>query len=234
MKKSLAVLTLACVYLFAMAQDTTSKFSIGPFVSANLAGRFLTIDEDTWEEDVAYNFDGEASKPGYSFGLLTGYAIHKKITLLSGFSLTNNGYLRKKTARTHTSSGITGTITHTKKMYNYYYIDLPVLVKYNYFRKGKISLYAIAGLEANFNFANQRAYRYWTNYGRQRDREKANVPLMHNCTVTSGIGIDVALNTRTSLSIQPTYRQMLKRMGSGAVKTRLWSVGLAVGIQTSL
>src|SRR5688572_28592911 len=118
--KTFTLLVLSCVYTFLSAQDTISKFSVGPYISATLAGRFLTI-EDYLGEVAAYDFDGERSNPGCSFGLLTGYAVHQKITLLTAFSLTNNGYLKQKTEATHTPSPIMGTATHKKRMYKYYY-----------------------------------------------------------------------------------------------------------------
>jgi hypothetical protein len=123
-------------------------------------------------------------------------------------------------------------------VYHHYHIDVPVQVKYTFFKKKKISLYALAGAEANFNVANKYTTTIW--YGNEKERETREIQTFsnefqkYNCSVIAGIGMDVAFNSRIALFVQPTYRQMLIPMMDAPIRRRLYLVGLTTGVTVSI
>ncbi len=249
MKNTVAFFLLAFISARAFAQEKKSKFSLSAFISPTVAHRILRADNSVPDAIKEVYNDIETPKLGYSAGLLASYAVHEKVRIQTGISFSNNGYLFKKNDLTFgnqfNGTGFdpalfpNGMPDAIKIVYQHYYIDVPVQVKYTFLKKKKLSFYAVAGTEANFNLSNKKTVTFW--YEDDKDRETTDDNLnggyeyrKYNCSVTGGVGMDIALGSKVNIFVQPTYRQMLFSIVDAPLERRLYSVGLATGASINL
>ncbi len=252
MKRRITIFFILSHSILTFAQESKAKFSLSIFISPNLASRILSADNSIPEQIVNIFNEIEDVKFGYSGGILAGYSFNPKLSLQAGISITDNGYrIAKNDLRWGSqfdSTGFnpaipppSGSPTAIKFIYRHYFIDIPIQVKYSFFTKKKIGIYAVAGTEINFNIGNRQVVTYWYGDNKERENMKDKLPDGNeygtcNLSVIAGMGIDFSLNSMTTLFIQPTYRQMLLSdvTNHPPIKRRYYSVGLVTGVTFNL
>ena len=245
MNYKIILCSLCLISSFAVAQEMNSKFSLGGFISPNISYRTLKIADDypiTGLENI-WN-ESENPKAGYSAGIIATYDVRKKISLQTGIGFSNNGYSTEKRSSwflnqfnnnnfNPTIGGSTSPAAWSN-FNNAFYLDIPILVKYKFLEK-KVGLYVIGGMEANFFVAGNTIVTYYYNDGREeKEKIKTKIPRVFNISAVIGMGVDIKLNPKTTLFIQPTFRYMLVPISKDAIKTRFYSCGLNVGVAVSL
>lgn len=247
MKKQLLCLAFAACCFTAWAQKSESKFSIGFLLSPNLAYRTQCgtnyVDPNFWSPYFLYHHDTDLPKLGFSGGVLGVYSFNDRWKIQTGLTVSNNGWRIEKRDITWTN------FTAYAAQLNFYHLDIPAQVKYIFLKKEKYGLFAIAGIEANFNVSNRYIDIRW--YGDEKTRTKTDFReyelswyengeyVYHefrkfNLSATAGIGCDIYLSDKITLFFQPTFRFMVLPLLDSPVEWRLFSAGLFSGLYLNL
>lgn len=253
MKKLLALSAFFLSYFYCLAQQAEQKFSIGIFGSPNFAyclefGSPHVYVPATFFESTHDDLD--VPKLGSTFGVLFAWHINSRFQLQTGLTFSNNGWRLKKRI---TNIGTLGHATNGEQAtnLNFYYLDIPVQVKYIFLKKKKFSLYALCGMEANFNMMNRYVFLTWPPDGGMKRRTNEEFYYLdlqkwttgepgtyvfrkYNFSASAGVGIDMYINSRLSLFFQPTFRFMALPILDTPVEWRLYSAGLFSGMNIKL
>ena len=227
MKQLITLLILFCSYVICgQTTDTLKqkKHHVGFSLSPDYCFRKVKSNaENNWIKEA---FDTlEVGKLGYTIGITYQYSLNKKIGFVSGIMLSNKG---EKTRKQYTSSP-------TPFNYNsqYYYIDIPLLFKYNFLCK-KIKLFASAGFSCNVFLVHKTSQ--ITGY--KNDDVKINSysktglsPI--NFAIIGSVGLECPLTNKWSFRLEPTYRRSVSSISKAPIKKYLYSVGLNFGFFTS-
>lgn len=211
------------------SQDTDSlkqkKHYLGFSLSPDFCFRKIKSNsENKWIKD---NVDSlEVGKLGYTLGFTYQYVLNKKIDLVSGLLFSNKG---EKTKKQYTSK---------PSQFNYntqfYYLDIPVLFKYNFFNK-KVKFFASAGVSCNI-FLTRRTTQIT---GYTNDDKKVNYysktgisPV--NIALIGSIGLECPLTKKWNFKLEPIYRRSMSSIANTPIKKYLYSFGLNFGFFTSI
>ena len=227
MKQRITLLILICSYVIC-GQTTDSlkqkKHHIGFSLSPDYCFRKVKSNvENNWIKEA---FDTlEVGKLGYTFGITYQYALRKKIDLVSGLLFSDKG---EKTRKQYTS-------TPTPFNYNnhFYYLDIPILFKYNFLDK-KIKLFASAGVSCNI-FLTHRMTQitgYTSDDVKVNNYSKTGISPI-NFAMIGSVGLECPLTNKWSFKLEPTYRRSVSSFSKAPIKKYLYSVGLNFGFFTS-
>ena len=258
MKKFFSLTALIATTFILSAQETEpnatsntkSKLSIGFLISPNVAYRTLSEKDYPYPQVVKLVNEIEAPKLGYTAGVILAFTFHEKIQMLTGLTFSNNGYRIKKQEPLRfgnqfngygfndTLPGEPSGINAIAFVKNFYYLDLPLQVKYTFLKK-KIELYVLGGVEINIRVTDRNIAISWYDDGsKERDkysvqrhsRESRNV----NLSAVAGMGMEINLSRIVSLFVQPTFRYMIVPGLDRYLKKGFYSGGLATGFMFDL
>ena len=218
---------LLSVALYSQTSDTLKpkKNHIGFSLSPDYCFRKLTTNASTeWIKESVDTL--EVGKLGYTMGITYQYSLNKKIGFVSGILLSNKG---EKTKKQYTSQP-------TVFNYNsqYYYLDIPLAAKYNFFRK-KISLFASLGISCNI-FLNHRTSQitgYKNDDKKINSYSKTNISPI-NIAMIGSFGLECPLTKKWNFRLEPEYRRSLTSIANTPIKKYLYSIGLNFGFYTSI
>jgi hypothetical protein len=95
-------------------------FSINSFSQNLLVKAGVNYSKLTFHSELQSSIEGIQWKPGFSFGITTAIQLTKNLSLESGLSFNNVGYIQKL------DQGGPLDITNVKNHLNLYYLDIPV------------------------------------------------------------------------------------------------------------
>jgi hypothetical protein len=228
MKNLLPIIMLLNSYaVFSQSNDSLKKTKHHLGVSLSPDYCFRTIKSNASNEWIKNSLDTlEVWKLGYTTGLNYEYNFNKKITLATGLLISNKG---EKTKKQYTSQPSIFNYNN-----QYYYLDVPFVIKYNIINE-KIKLFVLAGGSCNF-FLVQKTSQIT---GYKNDDVKVNYynstgisPV--NLALVVGFGFECAITKKWSFKAEPIYRTSITSISNTPLKKYLYSVGLNVGLITSL
>ena len=213
-----------CLQTQLYCQSTDSlklkKHHIGISFSPDYSFRILKSDANT--TFIKNTLDTlEVAKLGYTTGLNYTYSFSKKISIATGFLLSNKGEKTKKTF-----SSVPAKFNYNNQ---YYYIDIPIKANYYLIHK-KVKLFVTAGLSTNV-FLVQKTSQitgYTNDDVKNNFYNKTDISAI-NFVMLAGFGIDCPLYKSWSFKLEPLYRRSVTPTTNTAVKKYLYSVGLNVG-----
>ncbi len=137
----LFIILLNTCFVFGQTIDSlkVSKHTIGGSFSPDYCYRKLVSNSDnSWIKNGIDTL--EVSKLGFTTGVNYQYSLSDKIDLATGLLLSNSG---EKTKKQYTSKPSAFNYTN-----HYYYLDIPLMIKYNVLQK-KIKFFVFVGVACN-------------------------------------------------------------------------------------
>lgn len=233
MVKKLLIATSLVLWIIGLkAQTDLSKWSLGFAASADVSYRFLTANSEVPQLLVDVWNDIEVPKPSFSIGVLPEYAVSENVHLHFGVIFSNNGYKIKKADIT-----VDSLLQHPpiarKVRFNFQYIDIPFGVKF-YLVKRKISFFIIPTAEANFLLrTNETFILYYPDDKEKTKIKDRDIDLMRRVNVSAklALGVEIELNAKNKLFIQPTFKYMfLPHTKDTNIERTFYTGGLTLGL----
>jgi hypothetical protein len=201
------------------------KHSIGISFSPDYSFRRLVANSSSkW---MKQSFDTlEVAKFGFTTGINYQFQLNEKIELVSGLLLSDKGEKTKK------------QFSSKPALFNYnnhfYYLDIPLAVKYNLIRKN-IKFFVFSGLSCNV-FLTQKITQVtgYTNDDVITKNFNKNGYRSINIAVLAGCGMECPISKNWNFRLEPTYRYSLNSIANTPIKKHLYSVGLNFCLSTSL
>lgn len=111
--------------------------------------------------------------------------------------------------------------------YHYFFIEIPLVARYEFLHKNKLSFYAEAGGAASYYMKSVTVQKL----GSDRKLIKINDEAINNIQISTifSVGANYQLNYKTQLFLQPTFNYNLTDLVSAPVNEHLYSAGLEFG-----
>jgi opacity protein-like surface antigen len=226
--------TLLPIALLSNANDSTHtrKIIIGINFSPDYNYRKLKADEAS-QSIATYRDTIEIAKNGYTTGLSLNYRLHKKTAIEVGLLFSDKGEKTKKYLLDNSPNG--KLPIYNTFVYHYYYLDIPIRANF-YFTKGKLQLYATAGVSANIFLTKQTTsileYSYKSSEKTKsydtKDISKLNFALL------AGIGVNYLFKKNIAFKIEPLYRRSINAISPSPIKEYFYSFGINFGVSIQL
>ncbi len=216
MKKLIYILFL--LPIFSIAQDSTSKFSVGISFSNDWCNRFSSADDDV--KEMKNEFDSlEAGKYGFTTGLFAGYAFHPSMNFQTGIYFANRGY------RIDTLSE--SSMTNLK--FQYRYIEVPLRFSYVFNSSSKLRPVLSIGCYGGYLIQQKTKYRQIgiTGFDHFSDKEKLS---SINLGVTASFGFQKLIQEKFTFQLDVICRQSLTPLSDTPFKRYLNSVGINLSL----
>jgi len=233
MKKILLPLFLICS-IAAFGQDSTKvhfkRFYVGISFSPEYNYRVLNkndsgISDSLWS--VVKNMEDSIFEPkfGYTGGIIFGYYVTNRISIESGVQYSNKGY---KTIPIETFYDWDEPSIVATNIINYYYLDIPLKVNYEFFKK-RFQLITSLGAVGNI-FIKSTVKTIAENPTELFSEEKRDNDYEYNkfnISASIGIGVKYNMSERMQLRLEPVFKYALLNFDDEAyISTHLWNAGL--------
>jgi hypothetical protein len=227
---------LLLISISARAQEPGfNRFFIAPTASINYCYRTLVNNIGADKSVLLMMNKGLVPKFAMNMGVNACYAISRHVGVETGIQYANKGY--------RTSSmpfGFADDPNQTlfgRSVYSYHYLDIPVKANFTFGQK-RVRFAADAGLMASI-FIFQTTTAVVTNpegnverHTSRRDNNGADAVLLgringFNWSPLVGVGVDIKINDKMNLRIEPTYYYGMKQIiNSEPIAEKLWSGGI--------
>lgn len=201
---------------------------LGVMAAPEIADTYATTNDPDQEWFIEYVNQFYSPKLSYTTGLDFLFLFNQRITFQTGMHYSNKGSRSKKLYLTD-SNGVPYDPESMTVMTNYHYLELPAKINYNtHFNKFKFYFSGgiITGFLAGVNTRNKLFYQNG-DIVKNQINEMDNSANRINLSVTLGSGLDLFINSKMSLRIEPSYRISLLNLSSGSfAKDYLWNSGV--------
>jgi hypothetical protein len=208
---------------------TKRNFSIGLSVSPDYSFRTLKANaSNQWFADSRN--DIEIPKIGYTVGLKLHSGLNKRFSFEAGLLFSDKGERTRKTDLNFAQSKQALPIK-SSMIYHYFYLDIPLKVRYYFLATGNGGFFVSAGLSPNF-FLSQKStsiVEYDDGHIKKNHSFRGNLSRV-NLSFTAGIGFQTDISKALYLSIEPTYRRSITSIIDAEPKSYLFSAGLDLGL----
>ncbi|MBK8601905.1 MAG: outer membrane beta-barrel protein [Saprospiraceae bacterium] len=227
---------LLIVSLSAFGQFSSSLDCVG---AMNIGYRYI----NPHKSDVPSGFVDIRNKEQVGlradFGLNFNKKFGSKLYFKTGLRMANKGYnsyklntlkwgLDGKDGVYHPDFPTGGTEDKSSQFkYHYFFLEMPVMIRYEFIQKSKISIYMEAGSAVSYYLQSVTVH----NYGTDRKVFKENEQSINDFQISAilGVGLNYQLNNKTQLFLQPTFNYQLTDLVSAPVNEHLYSAGLELG-----
>ena len=224
------VITIISLFFYLMLSSQTpdslktKKHSVGVSFSPDYCFRKLTSNPSSeWIKDGLDTL--EVGKIGYTTGLNYTFRLSKRIGISTGVLLSNKGEKTKKTFSSQPS-----IFNYNNQ---YYYLDIPLTVKYNIINK-TLKLFVSAGISSNiFLVKKTTQITGYTNDDVKINYYDKDGLSKVNLAILAGFGIEYPITKKWDLKIEPIFRRSITPIANTPVKKYLYSIGINIGLSTS-
>lgn len=207
----LVLLIFVCAPIFVFSQPDIpayKKLSLGVNFEANYAERFLRHDQSLKYVQGFPDKKG-LGKIGGVVGLNLDYTLTPDISLGTGLLFSDRGYSTKKTELIWAFPD-EAYPTHSKTVFTSYFVEIPLKVTYN-FHVANFGMYVTGGPSiGQLIYRKTSVFTYFRNTREKAVSSKIGDGYINNVlSFHIGLGINVPLTSRFTLSIAPLYRRTL-------------------------
>ena len=224
MKKITFILLYILPYIaISQSNDTikNNKIDIGFTYSPEYSYRRIISDNNS--EIYKTIFDSlEIPKFGYSTGINGIYSINKKFAITLSFLFSDKGEKLKENSLP----------SYEKFKNHYYYLDIPVKVKYSFFETpNKYNFYSTLGISLNMFLNHRISYTFNGANSTQASMPGNSIDIAKtNVGINVGLGINCTLTKKWYFKGEVTYKQSLNPIVTNSnLKRYLYSFGPTLG-----
>ena len=116
--------------------------------------------------------------------------------------------------------------------YHFFFVEVPVALRYEFYQKGKFSIYAEAGGSAAYYLQSVTVQK--TNLGRKKFNKKEDAINDFHFSAIIGAGVNYQVNGKTQLFLQPNFNYQLTDLVNTPVNEHLYTAGLEIGCRHGL
>ncbi len=204
------------------------RFYLGIMASPEIADTYATTNDPAQEWFIEFVNAFYSPKLSYTAGLDFLFLLNQRITFQSGLHYSNKGSRTKKMYLTD-MNGVPHDPEAITVMTNYHYLELPAKINYN-IHFDKFSYYLSGGIVTGFLAGvNTRNKLFYQNGDivKNQINEMDDSANRINLSVALGTGLDLFINSKMTLRIEPSFRMSLLKLSSGAfAKDYLWNSGV--------
>lgn len=218
------------------------RFLIAPNVSVNYCYRTLVKNSESYEANILTQFknSSEVPKPAMNMGISACYTISRHVGIEAGVQYANRGYQTTMMPFNFADGfdpGNQTVATSGKFVYGYHYLDIPVKANFTFGQK-RVRLAAGVGLVSSVfiletnTAVDQNSDGSVDRHADSRNNRGADTALLgringFNWSPLLSAGVDIRIDDRMSLRIEPTFYYGLKTIISNTpVDEYLWSGGI--------
>jgi opacity protein-like surface antigen len=205
------------------------SFSIGLSVSPDYTFRTLKANtSNQWLADSRN--DIEIPKIGYTVGLKLHSGLNKRFSFEAGLLFSDKGERTKKTDLNFAQSKQALPV-ESFMIIHYYYLDVPLKVKYYFLAIRNGGFFVSAGISPNLflTLKSTSIVEYDDGHIKKNHSYGGNLSRI-NLSFTAGLGFQTDISKALYLSIEPTYRRSITSIIDAELKSYLFSAGLDLGL----
>ena len=203
---------------------------VGVTVSPDYNNRILSSDGSMAAGIVKDNRNKkEVGQIGYTAGLTVNYTMNKKFSIETGVQYAQKGYRTKKENLVWPQPSPAFPTT-SKFIYDYFFLDIPLQVKYTT-GSGNCRFFYTAGLVMNIFLEGEATGIFEYANG---SKDKSTGPATNNAKKISlspllGAGVDYTFKPRMHFQLAPVFRYGITKMIDAPVSEHVWNAGLNLG-----
>ena len=224
MKKSILISTLLLLASLVNAQD--SKFSIG-----------ITGSPDFYNYEfnpIPGFYHTYKTKTNYSIGLSVSYSFTERFSVKSGLLYSTKGYILNYSWM---GAEPNDPFVPVESCLNVNYLDIPVLVSYEFLQLEKLSLFSSTGIVTSFLIDESETSTMGDGSEKETDFSRVMFNQSFNNTlvvIDLEVGLNYNFNQRVYVSAAPYLRFGLDKISDEVLESNPLSYGASLGLHVNL
>ena len=224
MKRSILISTLLLLASLVNAQD--SKFSIGITGSPDIYNyEFKPI------PDFYHTYK---TKTNYSIGLSVSYNFAERFSVKSGLLYSTKGYILNYS---WIGAEPNDPFIPVESNMNINYLDVPVLISYDFLQLDKLSLFTSSGIVASFLIDENETSTMGDGSEKETDFSRVMFNQSFNNTLVAidlEVGLNYNINQKVYVSVAPYLRFGLDKISDEVLESNPISYGASLGLHVNL
>ncbi len=216
MRKLICILFL--LPIFSIAQDTTSKFSLGLSFSNDWCSRFTSTSDEL--KVMKTEFDSlENGKYGCTAGLFAGYAFHSNMNLQTGIYFANRGY--------NIDTLSSANLTNLK--FQFRYIEIPLRFSYVFNSRYRLRPVVSFGCYGGYLIQQKTNYHQIGIAGIDHFEDDENLSSI-NFGILASVGFQKMIQEKFTFQVDILCRQSFTSISNTPFKRYLNSAGINLSL----
>ena len=116
--------------------------------------------------------------------------------------------------------------------YHFFFVEVPIALRYEFYKKGKFSLYGEAGGSAAYYIQSVTVQK--TNLDKKKINKKEDPINDFHLAAIIGAGVNYQVNGKTQLFLQPNFNYQLTDLVNAPDNVHLYTAGLEIGCRHGL